>query len=102
MPRDTLETAMSLARSAALPLMALALLFNLAGCAFFAEMQERTAATVSAGSTGCDPDQTRISGLRTTGSTRVFRATCNGKSFVCTELLDDKGGTKSVDCSDAQ
>lgn len=40
---------------------------------------------LSAGSVGCDPNDITIDGISHNGGTASWDATCNGKTFVCTE-----------------
>ena len=42
--------------------------------------------TASAGHTGCEPEQLTISNLRSAGGGLLWNATCNGKTYLCSEI----------------
>jgi hypothetical protein len=41
----------------------------------------------SAGHTGCAPEQMTISNVRVVGGDRLWNATCNGKTYLCSQVF---------------
>jgi hypothetical protein len=57
--------------------------------------------TASAGHTGCAPEQLTISNLRSAGGGLLWNATCNGKTYLCSEVASGKSSAE-YSCAPAQ
>jgi hypothetical protein len=57
--------------------------------------------TASAGHTGCAPEQLTISNLRSSGGGLLWNATCNGKTYLCSEVTSGKSSAE-YSCALAQ
>jgi hypothetical protein len=57
--------------------------------------------TASAGHTGCAPEQITISNVRGTGGGSLWDATCNGKTYLCSEAGTGKSSAE-LSCAQAQ
>jgi hypothetical protein len=70
--------------------------------ALFAEtacVSTETLKFISAGHTGCTPDQLTISNVNGPGS--MWNATCNGKTYLCTGIVTGKSSA-DYSCALAQ
>jgi hypothetical protein len=56
---------------------------------------------VSAGHIGCPPEQLAISNRRATGTTLLWDATCNGKAYLCSQVINGKSSAE-YSCALAQ
>lgn len=50
--------------------------------------------TASAGHTGCTPDQLTISNVRGAAGGLLWDATCNGKTYLCSEVVAGKSASE--------
>lgn len=57
--------------------------------------------TASAGHTGCAPEQLTISNLRGSGGGLIWNATCNGKVYLCSQVVTGKSDAE-YSCAPAQ
>jgi hypothetical protein len=57
--------------------------------------------TASAGHTGCVPEQLKISNIRSAGGGLLWNATCNGKTYLCSEVASGKSSAE-YSCALAQ
>jgi hypothetical protein len=46
--------------------------------------------TISAGHTGCEPEQLVISAIRNEPTGTLWNATCNGKTYLCSAVQNGK------------
>jgi hypothetical protein len=77
-------------------------IFIVVVAAFFGEsacVSTNTLKFISAGHTGCTPDQLTISNVNGPGS--MWNATCNGKTYLCTGVATGKSST-DYSCALAQ
>jgi len=58
----------------------------LGGCASTSLMQ-----ATSAGYTGCQPQANQISNVKSGLNTLLWNASCQGKTYLCSEVSDAKG-----------
>lgn len=57
--------------------------------------------TASAGHTGCAPDQISISNVRGATGGSLWNATCNGKTYLCSNV-DTGKSSSDISCALAQ
>jgi hypothetical protein len=57
--------------------------------------------TISAGHTGCAPEQLTISNIRSAGGGSLWNATCNGKTYLCSAVATGKSDAE-YSCAPAQ
>jgi hypothetical protein len=57
--------------------------------------------TVSAGHTGCAPEQLAISNIRQSTGGLLWNATCNGKTYLCSDVAAGKTSAE-YSCAPAQ
>jgi hypothetical protein len=55
----------------------------------------------SAGHIGCAPEQMTISNRRTSGGVLLWDATCNGKTYLCSQVTTGNSDTQ-YSCAPAQ
>lgn len=73
-----------------------AAILSTSGCVSFSDQLK----TVSAGHTGCAPEQLTISDIRTAGGGYLWNASCNGKNYLCSGVTASKSAEYS--CALAQ
>jgi hypothetical protein len=56
---------------------------------------------VSAGHIGCAPEQMTISNRRASGGVLLWDATCNGKTYLCSQVINGKSSAE-YSCAPAQ
>ena len=81
-------------RSLLLVSVALGVLLGATGC-----ISTDTLKLISAGHTGCTPDQLTISNVQGPGS--LWNATCNGKTYLCSGVATGKSSA-DYSCAPAQ
>lgn len=57
--------------------------------------------TISAGHTGCAPEQLTISNIRSTPGGNLWNATCNGKTYLCSAVRTGNSSDE-YSCAPAQ
>ena len=82
-----------------LPMVAvtLATLLGAAACVSLSDQLK----TISAGHTGCAPEQLTISNIRTAPGGTLWNATCNGKIYLCSAAPTGKSSDE-YSCAPAQ
>jgi len=74
----------------------LAVMLSASGCVSIDALK-----TASAGHTGCTPEQMSISNVRGATGGALWNATCNGKTYLCSEVGTGKSSSE-ISCAVAQ
>jgi hypothetical protein len=75
----------------------LATLLGATSCA----LSDNDLKAVSAGHIGCAPEQMTISNRRASGGVLLWDATCNGKTYLCSQVINGKSSAE-YSCAPAQ
>jgi hypothetical protein len=81
-------------------LMATVMLVTLLGASACVTVTDHLKA-VSAGHTGCVPERLTISNIRSAGDAILWDATCNGKTYLCSDVTTGKSSDE-YSCAPAQ